>query len=285
MTPSTTELSYFLEIARCLSFSKASKKLGVTQPSLSMAIKRLEQTLGVELFVRHKTGVTLTRAGRHLSSHVSQLLDYWSHVQTSTIDTHREMQGRVVIGCHASMALHGGGFIPGLLKAHPKLEISFEHNVSHVITEQVINSQIDIGVVSSPFEHPDLIIKNLYDNEMALWTSKITHPVQDIHSNEAVIICDPNLVQTQVLLKKLKKLKFKRMITSSNLQLLARLTIDGAGIGLLPRCIIETISPNILQKVSGTPTYHDNVVLIYRKENRDVKIIKKIVDVIFGQKK
>lgn len=284
MTPSSAELAYFNEVARSLSFSKAAKKLNITQPSLSMAIKRLEKTLGVELFMRHKTGVTLTRAGQHLSSHVAQLLDYWDKVQLSTIDTHQELQGKVIIGCHESMAIYGGGFIPELLKTHPKLEIAFEHNVSHVITDKVIQSQIDIGVVSNPFHHADLIVKHLYDNEMALWASSIKHPVQDIKSGEAIIICDPNLTQTQVLLKKLKKYKFKRMITSSNLQLLASLTINGAGIGLLPHCIIETLNSNVLQKVPGTPTLHDSVMLIYRKENRSVKSIRRIIDIISNKK-
>ncbi len=52
MIPSPHELTYFIELAHTLNFSRASERLGISQPSLSNAIKRLEQTIGVEVFIR-----------------------------------------------------------------------------------------------------------------------------------------------------------------------------------------------------------------------------------------
>ena len=62
MVPSAAELEYFLEVSSTLNLSRASERLGISQPSLSLAIKRLEQSVGTELFIRHKHGVTLTQA-------------------------------------------------------------------------------------------------------------------------------------------------------------------------------------------------------------------------------
>lgn len=64
MIPSVAELTYFLEVSNSLNLSRASERLGISQPSLSLAIKRLEQTIGTSLFLRHKHGVSLTQAGK-----------------------------------------------------------------------------------------------------------------------------------------------------------------------------------------------------------------------------
>ena len=66
MLPSPTEILYFNEIAKTSNLSRAAERLGVTQPTLSLALKRLEDTIGMPLMIRSKTGVQLTRAGQKL---------------------------------------------------------------------------------------------------------------------------------------------------------------------------------------------------------------------------
>jgi len=67
MLPSAAELEYFLEVANTLNLSRASERLGLSQPSLSLAIKRLELSIGTQLFIRHKQGVTLTQGNFSIS--------------------------------------------------------------------------------------------------------------------------------------------------------------------------------------------------------------------------
>src|SRR5579862_1970744 len=124
MLPSPAELAYFLEVSATLNLSRASERLGISQPSLSLAIKRLEETLGTSLFVRHKRGVTLTQAGKQLLLYARQLLQYWENTKSKVLASQQEVQGCFTLGCHSTVAIYMvSGFLSDLLENHPKLEI------------------------------------------------------------------------------------------------------------------------------------------------------------------
>ncbi len=283
MLPSAAELEYFLEIAGTLNLSRASERLGISQPSLSLAVKRLEQSVGTLLFVRHKHGVTLTQAGKQLVTHARQLLQYWENTRSQALASQEAMQGYFTLGCHSTIAIHMvSGFLADLLESHPKLEIHLKHDISRRITEQVINLSIDIGIVVNPFKHPDLIIRKLCNDEVTFWVGIGAREIQNIHSREAIILCEPDLTQTQFLLKKCKKagVVSDRIMTMNSLEVVANLTANGCGIGILPARVAKSMYPDKLKRVSGAPVSSDEVCLIYRNENRNVQAIRAIANVI-----
>src|SRR4051812_39492811 len=131
MIPSPADLKYFMEIAQTQNVSRAAERLAISQPSLSLSIRRMEQQLGVALFIRSKRGVSLTQAGRQLLVKARHLQQTWDDVRASALASMEEVQGSYVIGCHSSVALFGiGGFLPDLLEKYPKLDISLRHDIS-----------------------------------------------------------------------------------------------------------------------------------------------------------
>jgi DNA-binding transcriptional LysR family regulator len=280
---SPNDLVYFMEIAHTLNFSHAAKRIGISQPSLSLAIKRLEQTLGTAIFIRGKSGVTLTKAGKRLLSHTKQLLQLWDSVKSESLASHYEVQGNFILGAHPSVALCTlSRFLPTLLIAYPKLEIQLKHDLSRNIAEEIINLSIDIGLVVNPVKHPDLIIHKLYDDKVTFWYGAVKTHNQQIASGEAIFIFDPDLMQVQALLKRIHRqgIKYKRVITSNNLEVIADLTANGAGIGILPTRVALSTYPNKLVPVPKMPSYEDEICLVYRHENRDIKAIQAIVSAI-----
>ncbi|MBA2650287.1 MAG: LysR family transcriptional regulator [Legionella sp.] len=279
MLPSAAELEYFLEVSNTLNVSRASERLGISQPSLSLAIKRLEESVGTPLFIRHKQGVTLTQAGKQLVSHTRQLLQYWETTKSQALASQLEVQGYFTLGCHTTIAMYMvSGFLPDLLEDHPKLAIHLKHDISRRITEEVINLSIDIGIVVNPYRHPDLIILKLCDDEVTFWVSEGTREIQNIHSKNAIILCEPDLTQTQSLLKQSKKVGVisERVMTMNSLEVVANLTASGCGIGILPTRVAQTMYPNKLKRIPKAPVYSDEVCLVYRHENRNVKAIQTI---------
>jgi len=278
---SAAEILYFIEVANTQNLSRASERLGIAQPSLSAAIKRLETAVGTGLLIRHKKGVLLTQAGKQLLAHAKQLLQYWNEVKSQTLASHHEIQGCFVFGCHPSVALHNlSSFFPTLLKDHSKLEIELTHDISRKLTEGVINLSIDIGLVVNPIKHPDLIIHKMMDDEINfMQLKKPLFPHQDILSEQAIIICNPELVQTQTLLKNLQKknIKYSRLLISSNLEVIADLTAKGCGVGILPKSIANRMFPGKLISTEKVAPFHDEICLIYRHENRSVMAIQVIV--------
>jgi DNA-binding transcriptional LysR family regulator len=285
MLPSAAEIEYFIEVTNTLNLSRASERLGISQPSLSLAIKRLEQSVGTQLFIRHKQGVTLTQAGKQLLLQARQLLQHWDHIKSEAQASHQKVQGCFTLGCHSTIAIYKvSEFLADLLENHPKLEIHLKHDISRKITEQVVNLSIDIAIVVNPFKHPDLIIRKICDDEVTFWLGEGTREIQNIHSTKTIILCDPELTQTQTLLKEAQKtgVATDRIMTMNSLEVVASLTAKGCGIGILPNRVAQSMYPDKLKRIPKAPVYSDEICLIYRNENRNVQAIQTIADVIKG---
>lgn len=283
---SPIELNYFIEVAHSLNLSRAAERIGISQPSLSTAIKRLETSIGTTLLIRHKKGVSLTQAGKQLLAHSKQLTNYWEQVKAQALASHANVQGMFNLGCHPSVALHYlPDFLPDLLIKHSKLNLKLVHDISRKITEQVINLTLDLAIVVNPVKHPDLIIQKLIEDEVTFWqTAQQKNPNQDIQSGSAVLICDTDLTQTQWLLKQAaqKNIKYERMLTSTNLEVVAQLTAYGCGIGILPSSIALSAKQKLVP-IAKAPVYKDEICLIYRHENRHVKAMQVMINAIKKQ--
>lgn len=282
MIPSSNELLYFIELSNTLNFSRASERIGINQPSLSAAIKRLERSVGTELFIRDKHKVILTQAGKNLLSHAKQLIQLWDTTKANCLASQGEVQGNITLGCHPSVALYFlPKFLPALLAKYSKLEIKLKHDLSRKITEEIINLTIDIGIVVNPIKHPDLIIKKLFNDEVTCWQSR-EFSTKSTSTDEKIIICDTELRQTQFLLKNIhsKGIKYKRMITTNNLEVVANLTAAGVGVGILPGSVAKSLHQDKLHRLQRAPIYHDEICLVYRHENRNMKTIQVINEAI-----
>ncbi len=271
MLPSPTDLTYFLEIAQQGNLTHAAQRLGVSQPSLTLAMQRLEQCMGTPIFIRSRKGVKLTKAGDRLHLETRALLGQWQELRQQAVDSMNEIQGRFSLGCHASVARYALPlFLPKLLHAHPKLEINLEHDLSRNITQRVQNLDLDLGIVVNPTSHADLVMKPLAKDAVTLWKSKEL-------ANEDVLICEPSLLQTLSLRRKLERagFSFKRTIESANLEVISTLVACGAGIGILPGRVAEASGTQLI-RVRAAPVVNDEIFLIYRMENRPVVAIQEL---------
>jgi len=280
MIPSPTDLKYFVEIAQTQNVSRAAERLGISQPSLSLAMQRLEQSVGAPLLLRSKRGVSLTQAGKQLLAQAKKLLQAWEEVRGAALSSMEEVQGSYTLGCHSSVAMHSlHGIIPALLAANPHLNLTLKHDLSRKIAEDVISMKVDMGIVVNPVQHPDLVIVPLCKDEFTLWRAQ-KMAVED------VLICDTDLVQAQTLMKKLGRdgVKIERVLTSDSLEVIADLTAHGAGYGLLPAQVAVRARHKLI-RVAKAPVFSDDHCLIFRVENRGVKsiqVIQKAIKSFFG---
>lgn len=270
MMPSASELQYFVEVAGTLNVSRAAERLGISQPTLSLAIQRLEGGIGTPLLIRTKSGVKLTHAGQKLVAQARALLLDWERIRSDALRDEEEIRGRYTIGCHPSVALYSlPGFLPKLLEDNPNLEVKLSHDLSRKITEDVISFKVDFGIVVNPWEHPDLVIKPIAKDEVTLWAAKKPSALQDPSTGKAVLICDPELLQSQSILKQLSKrgLDFERTLTSSNLEVITGLVAAGAGVGILPSRVATRIKALGLTPVwKDSPKFLDRICLIFRAD-------------------
>lgn len=262
MVPNFSDLLYFVEIAETQNISRAAERLGVSQPSLSTSIKRLEDSLDTQLLLRTKSGVQLTKDGHYFISKIKELIQQWSTIRDGIKQSSTEAVGRYRIGCHSAVAQYTlTQFLPELLQQNPRLEIELYHDLSRKVCEQVISFELDIGIVVNPVSHPDLVIKEICQDTIQFWMSPSAKTV-----NKDVLICNPQLLQTQDILLRLrkKKIEFPRIINSSSLNVIADLVASGAGIGILPSRVAKNHNFKAFGK--DMPHYSDRICVVYRAD-------------------
>jgi LysR family transcriptional regulator, cell division regulator len=284
MLPNASDLQFFLEVAKTQNMSRASERIGITQPALSQAIKRLEHSFGQDLLLRSKGGVTLTKSGEKLAYKARELLDAWEKLRDDAVKDGSEIRGRYSIGCHPSVALYTlGNYVPQLLQKFPDLDLKFQHDLSRKITEDVISFKLDIGIVVNPVAHPDLVIKELYKDEVTFWRSKKLNPNIELENDKKVLVYDPDLLQSQDLLAKLskRKIEFQRSLTSTSLEVIRKLVVSGAGIGILPGRVVGSAMTKLELVDPKWPKYQDRICLIFRVDTQKSLAAKALIHFIF----
>ena len=279
-------ISYFVEVARTGNISRAAESIGITQPSLSKAMNRLESSIGCSLLVRGRKGVRLTKAGKEFLGQGKSFLSQWQQLCAEVQSLDSEIAGSYRVGCHPSVALFSlAHFLPELMNVHKNLKIELVHDISRKIMEKVISCELDFGIVVNPVRHPELVIHTLDNDTVGFWVSKDKSETPII-PQEQVLICDPELMQVQELLKQNAKngIFFQRILPTSNLEVACELTRAGLGVSILPAKVATRLNPLDLVPVSDNyPVYHDSICLIYRGDSRKTRAQRAIVKAIKGE--
>jgi LysR family transcriptional regulator, cell division regulator len=267
--PNPWDLRYFQEVAATQNLSRAAERLGIGQPALSLSLKRLEDQLGVSLFLRQNRGLKLTDAGARLLKECNRLLLHWEAVVSEARKSQSELVGQYSLGCHPSVGLYAlNPLIKNIYEEYSGIEIKLVHGLSRVLTEQVISGKIDFAFVVNPTRHPDLVIHELAKDEVSFWKTS--------GAQSDVLLYNPDLFQSQTLLKKLKEKTFRRTILSESLEVLAILARSGAGVAILPDRVVGALCPE-LKKMAGFPTYQDHIAFIYRSDLRKTASAKAVI--------
>ena len=276
---SLAELNYFVAVAKTLNVSRAAELCGISQPALSHALKRLEGELATPLLLRGKTGVRLTRAGEKFAAQSKVLMEDWNALTKSVQMTDKTVSGHFNIGCHCSVAIYSLPlFLPKLQTEYPELNITLRHGLSREIAGEVIEYKTDFGLVINPPRHPDLVIRELGADEVTLW-------VRADGEVPATLILEPNLLQTQSLMRTLEKRKllFDRKLESTNLEVIHALTLAGCGVGILPTRVAKNPNTTPLKLFSAkSPVFKDKLCLIYRAGTQNHASGRAIVSAIIN---
>jgi DNA-binding transcriptional LysR family regulator len=240
------QLRYFQAIAQYGSFTAAAKALKVSQPTLTVAVKNLEEGLRTTLFHRSREGVKLTRTGQELLEHAVQVFALIDRAEERIVGLESDEVGRFVIGCHESL---GAYFLPafmrGFLEAAPGIEVSLWNGSSADVTEALVERKIDFGLVVNPRPHPDLVLVQLFHDAVDVVVAASTLPGgralerDEAHARlrEGPLVFAGRVGQATELISRLaaESLLPTRRLSCGDLELVKSLALEGVGVALLPR--------------------------------------------------
>ena len=158
----------FLEIAETGNFNKAAERLDVTQSTVSMRIKALEDELGRQLFVRGKTGTEMTVAGQQFRRYASTMVRVWEQARHEVA---LPPGFRAVLTVGGQFSLWDRllpSWIPWMRAAMPDVALRIEVGLSDGLTRQLAEGLIDIGVMYSPQSRPGLISEPLLQERLVM---------------------------------------------------------------------------------------------------------------------
>ena len=166
------QLEYLLAVANCGSFSLASEHCFVTQPSLSMQIKALEEELGVVLLDRSKKPVIPTEAGEVVLEQARQTLAAYNYIREAVSELKGETSGKLRLGVIPTIApylLHK--FIPEFAQRYPRVELEIKEMVTRDIIDALKRDAIDAALVASGTCGDGINEQDLFDDRFYAYVS------------------------------------------------------------------------------------------------------------------
>lgn len=159
---------YFLAVAEYLNFSKAAQQLHIAQPPLSRQIRQLEDQLGVELFVRNKRHVQLTRAGQVFLDEARKLIVQAGHATEAARHAQKGESGIVKIGIASGLGGVVGRIVAEHCRRFPAINIECKDVFSTYQNEILRKGEIDVGFLRPPVDQVNLNCELLMEEEFVV---------------------------------------------------------------------------------------------------------------------
>lgn len=143
------QLKYFVTTVECGSVAEASRKLYIAQPSISTAIKGLEESFGVQLFIRHHAqGVSLTPSGSRFYRKAQDLLRMAWEFEQNALAVNDVVAGQIDIGCFETVApLYLPGLIAGFRERYPGVEIRIGDGEQQELVQGLTAGRFDLAIL------------------------------------------------------------------------------------------------------------------------------------------
>jgi len=146
------QLRYFVTTVECGSVAEASRKLYIAPPSISSAIKSLESSFGVQLFIRHHAqGVSLTPSGSRVYHKAQKLIDAAREFEQDVLADNDVMAGQIEVGCFETVApLYLPRLLAGFSRLYPGIAVRIRDGEQHDLVAGLAAGDIDVALV---YEH------------------------------------------------------------------------------------------------------------------------------------
>ena len=237
------QLRYFLTVARTGSFVKAAEECGVSQPSLSQQIKKLESDLGAPLFDRLGRTVKLTRCGEALLPAAMEIVRKTVETEKLLSSLQSDNQGKLTIGVIPTILPYSMAKpLAAFRDAHKSVELEIQESTTEKLLEGLRAGQIDIAILALPIKQPEIVCSELFREPLMVAVPE-GHPLAQVKALQV-----PQLITERMLLLReghclrddvlticsRAKVQFQQVFESDHLASIFALVASGFGVSIVP---------------------------------------------------
>ncbi len=274
----TKQIMYFIEVADNGSFSAAAKALSVTQPTLSIAVQKLEEKLGFSLFTYNQKNLCLTNNGQTFYKYAKEFADAYNHMVDASVNIKQGVFGSITIVASPVIAKH---YLTGLLTEYhgqyPEVELSIcSRNALHDSFGMLDRQEADFSLCSLPVDEAEYGYILVSRQQLVLGVHR-THPLAGSTSVLFADLKDEVFLDTSYdynlhrqFLINCEKAGFAPRIAmrSNDMDFLASLVNRNWGIFMMPRLLWEASRYPDVRLLDITGAAVDwNLGLVYKKSS------------------
>ncbi|MEO5367833.1 MAG: hydrogen peroxide-inducible genes activator [Magnetococcus sp. WYHC-3] len=254
-----TQLKYALAVARTRNFSQAAKLCRISQPSLSVAVKNLEEELGVSLFERIRNDVKITPVGARILAQAQKALEEVDRIRGVAQDGSDPLTGSLRLGAILTVGPYlFPSLVPAFHQRAPAMTLMLEEGYTQVLTERLRQGELDAIVIAMPFDEPAVKVQVLYHEPFVAavpsghpWCGRRDLTGAELAGERLLLLGEGNCFRDQVLeicpdgMRVENTVGRDNILEGSSLETLRHMVATGAGTTVLPLTAVNSLICNM----------------------------------------
>jgi LysR family hydrogen peroxide-inducible transcriptional activator len=240
-----TEMRYIVALARERHFGKAADACHVSQPTLSVALKKVEGQLGSPLFERGASDVRITPLGERIVAQATRVLEEAVKLEEIAEATGEPLSGQLRVGIIYTIAPYLlPQLIPALSKQAPKMPLFLKEDFTANLIPALKAGELDVIVIALPFSEPGLVAQPVYDEPFRIvvpaihpWASRSDVNGNELDGQNLLLLGQGNCFRDQVL-ESCPRLSapdaLEHSLEGSSLETIRYMVASGAGVAVMP---------------------------------------------------
>lgn len=274
-----TELKYIVAVAQHKHFGRAAKACFVSQPTLSLGIKKLEDELGLNIFEREaRNELRITEQGSQIIEQAQKVLDQAAHLKILAQTQQDPLAAPLRLGAIYTIAPYLlPELIPLLHKRAPQMQLRLEENFTAVLSEQLKQGKLDVIIIALPFKEPGIVTQAVYDEPFEAvvpaqhnWVNRESINATEL-AQESLLLLGPGHCFRDQVLQSCPDCSssghLQESLAGGSLETIRHMVASGTGITVLPSSSNQQTMPNALIKMVpfSDPAPARRVGLAWRK--------------------
>ena len=282
------QLRYAINLQKYGSFKKASEKLSISQPALSLQIQKLENELGIGLFDRSSNPIVPTGDGVTFLAQAAEIIASVDHLQNRTLNLKNELEGTLTLGVIPTLApFLVPLFIDQLQEAFPKFKLDIHEMITEDVITEVRGGFLDAGLISTPVEVYGIRSIPIFYERFFFYTSTQAKGknigLENIDYDSLWLLNEGNCFRDQVNnFCDLTKIQQGRSFNyrSNSIDALIRIVDTKGGMTILPELTTLSLDENQEENISPILKKAREIGVITQKTSLKEHFVQKMIEYI-----